>query len=81
MRKNNLTSLPDVVPGGLDPNAEIARLARLPRLAFEQERRRAAKRLGIRVGVLDKHVQLTRLLRAGRTVMTPPDGRYFIRGG
>jgi hypothetical protein len=81
MTKDNITSLPGVAPGGLDPNAEINRLARLPRLAYEQERRRAAKRLRIRVSVLDKHVDLSRLLRAGRTVLTTPDGRYFVRGG
>jgi hypothetical protein len=44
----------------LDDDAEIARLAKLPPLAYEREREGAAKALGVRTSVLDKLVKAER---------------------
>jgi putative DNA primase/helicase len=59
----------DVQP---DDDAEIARLAALPLLAYDREREAAAKRLGIRrVSILDKAVAAVR----GNGGTTPSQGR------
>jgi len=43
-------------PADLSPEGEAARLARLDRVAYDQERRAAADKHGLRVGTLDKMV-------------------------
>jgi Protein of unknown function (DUF3631)/Toprim domain len=52
-------------------DAEIARLARLPPLAYDREREPAARLLGCRVGTLDEQVRAAR----GETASTPGQGR------
>jgi putative DNA primase/helicase len=54
--------------------AELARLAALSRLEYDRERTEAAKRLGVRVGVLDGEVEQR---RAEAVESTRPDG--FLR--
>jgi putative DNA primase/helicase len=49
-------------------DAEIARLARLTTLQYDQERKGAAERLGVRAAILDK------LVAAERTRLNPDDG-------
>jgi hypothetical protein len=44
----------------LDDAAEIARLAALPRVAYERERAATAKKLGMRATMLDKVVAAAR---------------------
>lgn len=67
-------SAADAVPEGGDPMAkaatEIARLAALDQIAYDQQRAKAAKALGIRAPVLDQQVE-----EARRAAQPHDDGR------
>jgi putative DNA primase/helicase len=53
-------SAPEPLPQDMDAGAEIARLAALDPLAYEQERKTAAKKLGIRTETLDNEARKLR---------------------
>jgi hypothetical protein len=60
---------------GIDTDAEIIRLAKLPDVKYEFERIAAAKRMGVRQSTLDKLVKSARsqdTKRQGRTFELPP---------
>ena len=50
--------------------ASVERLARLTRVEYEQQRKAAAKELGMRVSVLDRMVERARGARPGRRTST-----------
>jgi putative DNA primase/helicase len=54
-----------------DDDAEVARLAALPPLAYEREREAAAKLLGVRVSILDQSVEAKRAELDGRSAQAP----------
>jgi putative DNA primase/helicase len=54
------TDAPEGQAVEVDVDREIARLAKLPRVEYERERKGAAERLGMRVAVLDKDVNAER---------------------
>jgi hypothetical protein len=56
---------------GASDDAEVARLAGLPPIAYDRERESAAERLGCRVGTLDERVKAAR----GVTANAPGQGR------
>jgi putative DNA primase/helicase len=57
-----VSDIPPHVPpiGRAADDAEVARLARLPAIAYDRERESAAQRLGCRVGTLDERVKAAR---------------------
>jgi hypothetical protein len=56
-----------------DVDAEVARLAQLSVLEYEQERRRVARKLGIRTGVLDQLVEVQRARQNAKRKVPPPN--------
>jgi hypothetical protein len=54
-------------------DVEVARLATLSRLEYEQERKRVARKLGIRAGVLDELVEVQRAQQKAKRKVPPPN--------
>ena len=56
-----------------DVDAEVARLAQLSMLEYEQERRRVARKLGMRTGVLDQLVEVQRARQNAKRKVPAPN--------
>jgi len=66
-----MTSMPLELTAMNDDEAEVARLAALSLLAYERERDSAAKRLGVRVPILDQSVAAKRTEQCERSEQPP----------
>jgi hypothetical protein len=64
-----------------DVDAEVTRLAELSRLEYEQERKRVARKLGIRAGVLDELVEVQRAQQKAKRKVPPPNPTQPVPNG